>query len=314
MEKKYILRKGDTGDLVRALQGMLGCPETGKFDSMTLGAVKRLQEKSGIIVDGIVGPITWRALGFSPTEFYADTDFQTSATWIERYPLPEGEYVKKETKKEYIFLHHTAGRSNPYNVIDHWANDQRGRIGTHFVIGGIDSRLDVNNLDNVRLPHDGKILQAIPDAYFGWHLGPVKSHKMHTNSISIEICSAGYLKEKDGRFVTWYGEEVHPSQVEELVKPFRGYKYFHRYSEAQLQSLEALLYLLSDKHGIDLSKGLPWMLSETKDVNSAFEYDADIDRGKVKGLLSHTNVRTGKTDISPQKGMVYLLRGLMPVK
>lgn len=314
MKRKYILKKGDTGDLVKALQNILGTVETGVFDDMTSIYVKRFQTNANIAADGIVGPITWRALGFSPTEFYADTDLQTSATWIERYPLPEGEYVKRETKKQYIFLHHTAGRSNPYKVIDHWANDQRGRIGTHFVIGGIDSTLDVNNLGKVKLPHDGKILQAIPDAYFGWHLGPVKSHRMHTNSISIELCSAGYLKEKDGRFLTWYGEEVHPSQVEELVKPFRGYKYFHRYSKAQLQSLEALLYLLSDKHGIDISAGLPTMLTGTNNVNGAFEYDPDIDRGRVKGLLSHTNVRTTKTDIAPQKEMVYLLRRLVPVK
>jgi len=312
--KKYILKKDDDHGLVRVLQNLLGISETGIFDLNTLTSVKSFQKINGLVPDGIVGPITWKSLDYDPREYYADTDRMTSSTWIEKYELPDGEYVKKETKKEYIFLHHTAGTSNPYDTIDNWASDDRGRIGTHYVIGGIDVKVDVNNLENFRLPHDGKILQAIPDQYFAYHLGKVRSYKMHTNSISIELCSSGYLKEKNGKFMTWYGEEVHPSQVEELVKPFRGYKYFHKYSDAQLKSLEALLFLISDKHGIDLSKGLPQMLSETKDVNSAFEYDADINAGRVKGLISHTNVRTGKVDIVPQKGMVYLLRSLMPVK
>jgi hypothetical protein len=90
----------------------------------------------GLKGDGIVGPMTWKKLGLNPQELEADTDITTGATWIEQHPLPEGEYVKEETAKKWIFIHHTAGRHNPYKVIDQWGRDQRGRIGTHYVIGG----------------------------------------------------------------------------------------------------------------------------------------------------------------------------------
>lgn len=314
MEKKYILRKGDRGGLVKVLQGLLGITADGEFGKNTHKAVIAFQGEHCLDQDGIVGPLTWRWLDYNPEEFYADTDVSTSASWIERYPLPEGEYVKRETKKEWIFLHHTAGRENPYKTIDGWANDQRGRIGTHYVIGGIPCGLDVTNIESMRLPYDGKILQAIPDAYYGYHLGPTKSSKMHRGSISIEVCSAGYLKEKGGKFYTWFGSEVHPSQVAKLNKPFRGYRYYHKYSQAQLNSLEALLYLIGDKHGIDLSAGIPHFLTQTTDIASTFDYNADVDHGRVKGILSHTNVRKDKSDIAPQKGMVKLLQSFSPTR
>ena len=81
---------------------------------------------------------------FNPEELFADTDIATSASWIKQYPLPDGEYVKQETHKEWIFLHHTAGRYNPYKCIDHWAKDQRGRVGTHYVIGGVPHNEDLS--------------------------------------------------------------------------------------------------------------------------------------------------------------------------
>lgn len=79
---------------------------------------------------------------------------------------------------------------------------------------------------------------------------------MHRGSISIEICSAGRLTKKDGKYYTWYKSEVDPSQVCILEHPYKGQKYFHKYSNKQIESLKALLILLSDKHGIDLQTGI----------------------------------------------------------
>ena len=44
---------------------------------------------------------------------------------------------RNNNKKKYIVLHHTAGRHNPFKRIYHWARDQRGRVGTNYVIGGL---------------------------------------------------------------------------------------------------------------------------------------------------------------------------------
>jgi hypothetical protein len=41
-------------------------------------------------------------------------------------------------------------------------------------------------------PHDGKILQAIPNNGYAWHLG-IGNQPMHRESIGIELCSFGYV-------------------------------------------------------------------------------------------------------------------------
>jgi peptidoglycan hydrolase-like protein with peptidoglycan-binding domain len=59
---------GDTGEAVRRLQRALrrtpnlGLIVNGTFDSPTETAVKEFQESAGLVIDGIVGPLTWNAL------------------------------------------------------------------------------------------------------------------------------------------------------------------------------------------------------------------------------------------------------------
>lgn len=320
MNKTYILKIGDRGPLVEFLQQYLGIRGEGGFGPKTKAAVVNFQRKNGLVPDGIVGPITWDCLGASPEEFYADTDITTSASWIISYLLPDGEFVNTSTSKKYIFVHHTAGRENPYNCIDHWAKDQRGRIGTHYVIGGVKNSQDLSKVDKENSPYDGVILQAIDDKFYGFHLGPTKSSFMHKHSLSIELCSAGYLKKKGDKFYTWFNEEVHPSQVVELEHEFKGYKYYQKYSDKQVRSLKALLMLLADKHGIDLQTGLIKWLKPTfyiedssaraKAQGVAFDYDESACQGKITGLLSHGNVRKDKSDLFPQPEVINMLKSL----
>jgi peptidoglycan hydrolase-like protein with peptidoglycan-binding domain len=68
-----VLARGSTGDAVRALQeefrfrDLSGDPDRalavdGVFGPRTAAAVRGFQQALGITVDGIVGPLTWRAL------------------------------------------------------------------------------------------------------------------------------------------------------------------------------------------------------------------------------------------------------------
>lgn len=63
------LSLGDKGDHVRKLQKLLndvagsGIPEDGGFGVLTRKAVMRFQESRGLLADGVVGPLTWGALG-----------------------------------------------------------------------------------------------------------------------------------------------------------------------------------------------------------------------------------------------------------
>jgi hypothetical protein len=61
-----ILRKGDRGPAVAAVQRRLRLSADGVFGPLTYRAVRRFQRRNRLAVDGIVGPITRRALRLRP--------------------------------------------------------------------------------------------------------------------------------------------------------------------------------------------------------------------------------------------------------
>jgi len=63
--KRKVIRHGDTGPDVKVLQKALNIPEDGIFGHNTEKALRAFQSASGLVVDGIVGPATWAALGLS---------------------------------------------------------------------------------------------------------------------------------------------------------------------------------------------------------------------------------------------------------
>ena len=290
-----VIKLGFTGELVESLQEKFDLKITGLFDADLKKSILQFQKKHNLKQDGIVGYLTWKYLDLSPDELYADTDANTSATWITQYKLPSGEFVEEETHKDYIILHANHGTLDPYKQIDLWANDQRGRVGSHYVIGGPNSE------------NDGLILQAIKDHNWGYHLGPVKNTKLQKNSISIELCSFGPLKYKDDKYYNWFGLEVDKSQVESLELPFKGHRHFHKYSEAQIDSLKALLLLLRNRHDIDLKNGLLRKVkSNTKDI---FNYNK-IFLNTKSGILTHGNLVESKLDLFPQPSLIKMLESL----
>jgi len=57
------IKRGSKGEHVLVLQAALGLKVDGNFGPETEKAVKELQKKNKLKADGIVGPITWRAVG-----------------------------------------------------------------------------------------------------------------------------------------------------------------------------------------------------------------------------------------------------------
>src|SRR5690606_27807975 len=110
---------------------------------------------------------------------------KTYPTSFEDYYLPEEAYFTNPTQKTHIFLHHTKGWHNPYRVIDSWGRQPHRKVATEFVIGG-------QSIHNDNTEYDGRILQAIPNNGYAWHLG-IGNQPMHRESIGIELCSFGYL-------------------------------------------------------------------------------------------------------------------------
>jgi N-acetyl-anhydromuramyl-L-alanine amidase AmpD len=215
---------------------------------------------------------------------------------IKSFRLPKHQYIPSKYDKVQIYLHHTAGSSSARGVMEYWAKTKE-RIATCVAIAGKGAA-----------EGDGKIVQGFSSKYWGYHLGlkttvfksrklPVKS--LDRISIGIEICNFGYLtKTKDGRFLTYVGSEIPKEDVIELDKPYKGHKYWHNYTEAQIESVRKLLLFWHDTYGIPL------------------EYNEDVwevtDRAlkAEPGVFTHNSVRADKTDVYPHPGLIKMWKSL----
>jgi len=292
-----ILKQGSRGALVKELQEFLGITADGIFGSGTERTVKDWQGKNGLVADGIVGPKTWDEMGIATTDSNERIIELPDGLIIDQDFLPKGEYKEGPTKKEYVFLHHTAGWHNPYKTIRNWANDTRGAVATEFVLGGP----SIKGNDE---KYDGVLVQAFPEGAYGWHLGKNGSQHMHTHSLGIEVCNFGWIK--DGK--TYAGTTADRSQIVTLAQPFRGHKTWHRYSDTQIEVLRKWILWIAERDSIDVRKGL---VEEVRAKGAAgFEFNEDAYYGRIKGLWTHTNTRKDKVDMFPQQELIDMLLSL----
>jgi len=305
-----ILKIGSTGENVRLLQEVLGLVPDGNFGPKTELAVKAYQTKNKMVVDGIVGPKTWKSL-IPPSSDSSESVLDTGTEFIQKQYLPKGEYHAGPTKKEYLFLHHTAGWNNPGAVISDWSKDTRGTIATEFVIGGPSIKGDTK--------YDGKIVQAFPAGGYAWHLGANGSQYMHKHSVGIEVCNFGQLYDIGDSHYAWpavnKGQltashniyKVPQNQVYPLK--FRGFSHWHRYSNIQIDALKNLILYIAERDSIDVRKGLVEQIHKVGALK-AFDYNENAFYGKTKGMWSHTNTRKDKFDMFPQSELVDMLISL----
>jgi hypothetical protein len=290
-----VLKKGSKGESVRTLQEFLKITVDGDFGPKTESAVKSYQKKTGLTVDGVVGKNTWMVMGILNTDNSENGEIQ-SALEILKYHMPKGTYFEGPVKKQWIFLHHTAGWDNPYQVADMWARDNRGNVATEFILGG-------QSVKNGSTKYDGELIQCFPDGGYGWHTGTGNS-VMHRNSIGIEVCCMGQIV--NGK--TYVNTPADPSQVVKLAKPFRGYQYWHRYSDEQIRVLKNWILYCSNKYNIDPRVGLvEWVKEKGAD---GFDVLDLAKANSTPGMYSHTNVMKGKVDMFPQQELIDMLLSL----
>ena len=127
---------------------------------------------------------------------------------------------------------------------------------------------------------------------------------MHVNSVGIEVNNFGYIV--DGK--TYAGTRVVEDQIVTLDKPFKGHKTWHRYSDAQIETLRLWILYIADRDNIDVTKGL---VEEVKAKGAdGFEFNPDAYYGRVKGMWTHTNTRKDKFDMFPQPELLEMLINL----
>lgn len=214
-------------------------------------------------------------------------------TDIVQYPMPENQYVKKVTEKSQVCLHHTASGPDPFAVINYW-NSTSERVATPVVIGGFGQ-------------HDGVIAQGYSSKYYAGHIG--RAHGIDkwnlpffdysTISNGIEICCWGFLKKTTKGFVNYVGGVVPDAQVCELAKPYRGQRYFQKYTPKQIDATEKLLVYWNQIYGIPLK----YNEKEMWDLSLAAH-------NKVPGIYTHNSYRLDKIDIYPDPEMIAMLQSL----
>jgi N-acetyl-anhydromuramyl-L-alanine amidase AmpD len=311
MKLTRVLKRGIHGKDVKYMQSKLSTMGyvifvSGDFDSTTEKSVKKYQKEHGLSVDGVVGTKTWYKMfgSVKSTKNFPYKVSETTDLGLDIYEklLPSDEYVKKKYKKCVIYIHHTAGSHRADWNIATWGKDRtrsgkKKRVATAYVIGG-KSTSDGDTL------YDGKVFRAFDDMYSAFHLG-IKddddSVELNYESIGIEVCNYGWVKYVDGSFINYVGREIPKEDVVDLGYEFRGFRYWHKYTDSQLESLRKLILYLSDKYDIEVrgSYDADW-----------FEFDErSLDPG-YNGLRTHTNCRRDKYDMSPQQNLIDMLNKL----
>ena len=290
-----VYKRGSIGEQVKQIQKALGIKADGIFGKETEDAVKKFQGENYLTADGKVGPKTMKILMEK-----MDTDLSViikpkESLDIKDYYLPKREYINGKYNNDYIVLHHTAGYDNPKAVVDCWAKDSLGRVATEFVIGG-------QRCTDGRSIYDGQIVRTYPEGNQGYHIGTSGSSYMNIHSVGIELCNMGWVK--NGK--TYTDSIVRPDQIVSLKEPFRGYINWHKYTTKQIEVLRDLLLYVANRDNIDLHTGIyKWI--KTEGAMKAFDFHQDAYSGKVKGLITHANIRKSKYDVSPQPELIDMI-------
>lgn len=210
---------------------------------------------------------------------------------IQQFPLPETQYYKAEFEKKQIVLHHTVSGDKGTNDITYWKNTPE-RVATCVVV-----------------ERDGDIIQCYSSKYWAHHLGvkqqvfikqglkPI-NEKLNKMSIGIEIDSWGGLTKVGDKFISEFKQEVPKENVIRYPNKFRGFEYFEKYTQQQIQAVEDLLIYWSKLYKIPLTYH-----------ESIFAISKDALTG-VPGLYTHCSYIEGKSDIHPQPEMIEMLKNV----
>jgi N-acetyl-anhydromuramyl-L-alanine amidase AmpD len=215
---------------------------------------------------------------------------------IKQIDFPADQYYPEIQTKNQIVLHHTV--SDPTSVVgdvNSWLSD-KGRIATYIIIS-YDGTINKCFKSNQWAHHIG--MKAGTLKSLGFKDYGTRNDSLNKHSIAIEIDAWGGLtKGNDGKLLNAYGRPI-SSKLETIEVNWRGYKYFQKYSQAQLDALAELLPILMETYGIS-SNGI-------KDGN--FDVRMDALKGE-SGIYSHSSYRSDKSDLYPDENIVNLLNSL----
>jgi len=221
---------------------------------------------------------------------------EPNGTLTSGYPLNKI-YYDGPTNKTQIYLHHTAGRQNIRNTVHGW-NKRTDHVATHYITNNAGEKEQLF-VDEAWANHLG-----LPGATFRKFGVPYQ--KLDKVSLGIELQAAGGLKKQsNGTYQTWFKQNLPLSSVAKPVDKngrfttYKGYQYYEKYSNAQINNVRQIVTGWMSKYGIPYT----------------FNYDELFTLNKVPltgkpGIYTHNSVRTDKFDVFPQKELIDMLKSI----
>ena len=172
---------------------------------------------------------------------------------------PNHSGVFKPGNLDTLVLHFTAGPSVKSAV--NTLTNPRVKASAHIVVG-----------------RDGSITQLVPFNVISWHAGR-SSYKgrvgFNNYSIGIEIDNAGVLTPSGDVYRAWFGRTYEKSDVIKAVhRNQRDAKYWHAYTQEQIEATRDLCELLIDTYNIKNILGHEEIAPQRKtDPGPAFPLD-----------------------------------------
>lgn len=210
---------------------------------------------------------------------------------IKRY-LGNNQYLHEPEEKKSIILHHTAG-STADGAISWW-NQTPDRVGVAYV-----------------LDRDGKIYEVFDPSNWAFHIGINGDDNFYEkHSIGIEIVGLGHVEKIEGKFRfcpfgvnNKVGQRIVPSEdVIELKAPYRGQKYFHKYTDAQIKALDELIRYLVKTFKITL---------QTETLEETLPYYPKLLKTHDSGIYTHGMFRNDKDDIYPDTRLLDMVNKII---
>lgn len=185
-------------------------------------------------------------------------------------------------------------------------NRKKHQIVLHFTMGYLGGDLANLSRDNfhVSVPfviaRSGVIVSLFDPDKWSYHLSrnAVGGNKYcSSRSIAIEMTGLGPLDRSGDWMFNYYGSRYcRATQAEHFLAldtPYRGYSYYTRFTDAQYDSLNQLLDLLTDRYDIP---------RHFLDPHARFDlFETSHDARNYRGICGHVNYQppTVKTDIGP---------------
>lgn len=216
---------------------------------------------------------------------------------IKKVNFPKTQYYDVDTDKYQIVLHHTV--SNAFNIdgdINTWLTDNV-KVATCVIV---DYKGTVHQLFSSKKWAHHLGIKSVFLRNLGFSDYNKRNELLNKHSIGIEIDSPGGLtyNSTNNKFYDYYGNVINRNiyDIIEYDKPYRGYKYFVKYSTAQIKSVAELLLYWGKLYNIPLDY-----------QNDMWDTSLNALSGKP-GVWSHTSFRSDKSDVHPDTDLINMLK------